>query len=216
MRGTNVQRQMLGNGWEENKLPAGIHGRGKPFVGQQDPASSSGNFVPAYATGKSRASSKVGDRLGGLKDCLCPWRAPGFIPKQPGGSCWSSYGYPSYRPSGNFLPGHGSDAWLRKEPKSPSTPTVPHMGLRETTWPARLMTPFHPLVYHHPARARRSHGLEGSSHMQSPTSPLAAQTQPGVSCSRRTEGRWTRVKEGREVRRLRGAHSPLPGASSVC
>lgn len=99
----HVHGQMLGNGWEEKKLPADVRGKGKALC--------------VIAGSKSQPwklpwSVQLRDWFGGPKDYLCQWRAPGFIAKQPGGSCWSSCGYPSYRhpPSGNFLSGHGSAA----------------------------------------------------------------------------------------------------------
>lgn len=69
---TNVLRQMLGNDWEEKKLPADIRGRGK-----ESPLCDSRTQQPAVGTlpqpmqWEEQGVIKDGRQIWGLKDLLC-------------------------------------------------------------------------------------------------------------------------------------------------
>lgn len=109
MRGTNVQGQVSGNGWEEKKLPADVHGRGKALCVIAGPSSQQWRLCPS----------------------LCSWEEKESQSNQEGPADPTVANHPiGTRPLVNFLPGRGSAAWLRKGPTSPSTPAILPTGLR--------------------------------------------------------------------------------------
>lgn len=207
MCGTNGLRQMLGNGWEEKKLPVDIRGRGK-----ESPLCDSRTQQPAVGTlpqpmhWEEQELIKMADRFGVLKTCCASRRPQASSQSYQEGPAGPPV---AILPIGTHLPAR---PWLSclaeegtQEPFHPSHPESRAVGLPDS------LPPFHPLVYHHPVRAKRSQGPEGSSHMQSCTSPLAAQTQPGVSCSR-TKGQW---RHERGDRSAEGQRTPFPTALGI-